>query len=146
MYTLILIVHLLVCVFLIFVVLVQSSKGAQLGAAFGGSSQTLFGARGASTFLSKLTTGMAVVFMITSLTLAVISVRRSSVVVRPAASSSLPGGKKASDNANGFNRAPGDNKGASGENKAQGAPADNRAEPSQGGKASSDGAAGREKK
>lgn len=82
MYTLILVFHLIVCVFLIFVVLIQSSKGAEMGAAFGGSSQTLFGSRGAATFLSKLTTGAAIVFMLTSLTLAVFSVRGGSVVFK----------------------------------------------------------------
>jgi preprotein translocase subunit SecG len=51
-----------------------------MGAAFGGSSQTLFGSRGAATFLSKLTTGAAIAFMVTSLLLAVTSIRRDSVV------------------------------------------------------------------
>jgi len=74
------IIHLLVCFFLIFIVLIQSSKGAELGAAFGGSSQTLFGSRGAATLLSKLTTISAVVFMVTSLLLAMVSVRGGSVV------------------------------------------------------------------
>ncbi|MEK7308182.1 MAG: preprotein translocase subunit SecG, partial [Nitrospirota bacterium] len=71
MITLLTIVHLLVCVFLIFVVLVQSSKGSELGAAFGGSNQTLFGSRGAATLLNKLTTAAAIAFMLTSLALAV---------------------------------------------------------------------------
>jgi preprotein translocase subunit SecG len=79
MATFLLIIHLVVCFFLIFIVLIQSGKGAELGAAFGGSSQTLFGARGAATFFSKLTTIAAVVFMITSLLLAVYG-RRGSVV------------------------------------------------------------------
>lgn len=65
----------MVCFFLIFIVLIQSGKGAELGAAFGGSSQTLFGARGAATFFSKMTTIAAVVFMLTSLTLAVITAK-----------------------------------------------------------------------
>jgi preprotein translocase subunit SecG len=121
MYTLILLVHVVVCVFLIFVVLVQDSKGAQLGAAFGGSSQTLFGARGSATFLSKLTTTMAVVFMLTSLVLAVMSVRKSSLV-RPATTTGIPGDKKAGD-AGGMNKTPG----PLGENKAQGAPGDTKA-------------------
>ncbi|MFI5296160.1 MAG: preprotein translocase subunit SecG [Thermodesulfovibrionales bacterium] len=82
MFTLILIIHIIVCFFLIFIVLVQSGKGAELGAAFGGSSQTLFGARGAATFFSKLTTIAAVVFMITSLSLAMIEARGGSVVKR----------------------------------------------------------------
>ncbi|MEW6107692.1 MAG: preprotein translocase subunit SecG [Nitrospirota bacterium] len=80
MATLILIIHLLVSIFLIFIVLIQSGKGAELGAAFGGSSQTLFGARGAATFFSKMTTIAAIVFMITSLTLAVITAKGGSVV------------------------------------------------------------------
>jgi preprotein translocase subunit SecG len=87
MYTLILIIHIIVCFFLIFIVLVQSGKGAELGAAFGGSSQTLFGARGAATFFSKLTTIAAVVFMLTSLSLAIVTAKGGSVVKRvPAAS------------------------------------------------------------
>lgn len=73
-------IHILVSLFLIFIVLIQSSKGAELGAAFGGSSQTLFGSRGAATLLSKLTTAAAVVFMVTSLLLAVVSVKSGSVV------------------------------------------------------------------
>ena len=86
MFTLILIIHVIVCFFLIFIVLVQSGKGAELGAAFGGSSQTLFGARGAATVFSKLTTIAAVVFMLTSLSLAIVESGRSSVVKRvPAA-------------------------------------------------------------
>lgn len=82
MITFLTIIHLMVCFFLIFIVLIQSSKGAELGAAFGGSSQTLFGSRGAATLLSKLTTISAVVFMITSLVLAMAAVRGGSVVKR----------------------------------------------------------------
>ena len=81
---LLMIIHVIVCLFLIFIVLIQSSKGAEIGAAFGGSSQTLFGSRGAATFLSKLTTISAVVFMMTSLLLAVVSTRGSSVVKQTA--------------------------------------------------------------
>ncbi|MBI5408089.1 MAG: preprotein translocase subunit SecG [Nitrospirae bacterium] len=80
MFTLVVILHLIVCLFLIFIILIQSSKGAEMGAAFGGSSQTLFGSRGAATFLSKLTTASAILFMITSLSLAIYSVKRGSVV------------------------------------------------------------------
>lgn len=80
MATLLLVIHLIVCLFLIFIVLIQSGKGAELGAAFGGSSQTLFGARGAATFFSKMTTVAAIVFMITSLSLAVIAAKGGSVV------------------------------------------------------------------
>lgn len=80
MATLLLIIHVIVCLMLIAIVLLQSGKGAELGAAFGGSSQTLFGSRGAATFLSKLTTITAIVFMITSLTLAVVTAKGGSVV------------------------------------------------------------------
>lgn len=80
MYTTVAVLHLIVCFFLIFIILIQSSKGAEMGAAFGGSSQTLFGSRGAATFLNKLTTTVAVTFMITSLLLAVLSIRRGSVM------------------------------------------------------------------
>lgn len=67
------IIHVIVCIALILIVLLQTGKGADMGAAFGGgSSQTLFGSSGASTFLSKATTIAAVLFMLTSLYLAYI--------------------------------------------------------------------------
>lgn len=73
------ILHVLVSIFLIAVVLLQSGKGAEMGASFGSSgSQSVFGAGGGTTFLSKMTTGAAVVFMLTSLTLAFISGQPSS--------------------------------------------------------------------
>jgi len=62
------IIHVLVCLILILVVLAQQGKGQDLASAFGGGgSAAAFGARGAATFLSKLTTGAAIVFMLTSL-------------------------------------------------------------------------------
>src|SRR5437867_5030224 len=69
MITLITILHIVVSIGLIFVVLLQTGKGADMGAVFGGSSSTIFGSSGAGNFLTRLTTGMAIVFMITSLTL-----------------------------------------------------------------------------
>lgn len=81
MSTLLIIIHVLISLFLIVVVLIQGGKGAELGSAFGGgSSHTLFGARGAATVLSKVTTIVAILFMITSLILTIISVRQPSVV------------------------------------------------------------------
>ncbi|MDC4224098.1 MAG: preprotein translocase subunit SecG [Candidatus Manganitrophus sp.] len=77
MYTLIAIIHIIVCLILMGVVLLQAGKGAEMGAAFGGSSQTIFGSRGAATFLSKLTVGAAILFMVTSLSLSVLSRERS---------------------------------------------------------------------
>ena len=66
------IIHVFVCLVLILVVLLQSGKSADLAGAFGGAgSQTAFGARGTATFLSKLTTGAAIVFMLTSMTLSI---------------------------------------------------------------------------
>jgi preprotein translocase subunit SecG len=63
------VIHVLCCFFLIAVVLLQTGKGADMGAVFGGGSQTLFGSSGAGNFLTKLTTGTAIVFMLTSLIL-----------------------------------------------------------------------------
>ncbi len=94
MITLITILHIIVCLFLVCIVLLQSGKGAEMGAAFGGSSQTLFGSRGAATFLNKLTTVSAVLFMVTSLTLTVITTKPSSVIkdtpMPPSQSQSVP--------------------------------------------------------
>ena len=79
MYTFLLVVHVVVCIFLVGVILLQQGKGADMGAAFGGggASQTLFGARGSATFLSRATAVLATLFFITSLTLAVVYSRQS---------------------------------------------------------------------
>ena len=72
MNTLLLIIHILVCLSLIGIVLIQGGKGAEVGAAFGaGASNTIFGATGGQSFLGKLTTGAAIIFMLTSLALAI---------------------------------------------------------------------------
>ncbi len=74
MHALIIIIHLIVCFALIGIILLQTGKGASMGAMFGGAgNQTLFGQTGASTFLGKVTTVAAVVFMLTSLSLAIMS-------------------------------------------------------------------------
>jgi preprotein translocase subunit SecG len=74
--TVILAIHILVCVALIMIILLQSGKGADIGAVFGGgSSNTLFGSTGATPFLSKLTIGVAVMFMVTSIFLTYFSGR-----------------------------------------------------------------------
>jgi preprotein translocase subunit SecG len=80
------VLHILVCVALILIVLLQAGKGAEMGAAFGGASQTIFGSSGAMGFLTKLTTVAAIIFMITSLVLAFASTRRASSLMgeRPA--------------------------------------------------------------
>jgi preprotein translocase subunit SecG len=61
--------HVIICIALIMIVLLQTGKGAEMGAAFGGSTQTVFGSSGPAGFLNKLTTGVAILFMITSLSL-----------------------------------------------------------------------------
>ena len=74
---LITIVHVIVCVFLIAVVLLQSGKSADIAAAFGGmGSQTAFGTRTAATVLTKATTWAAIIFMLTSITLSIFASRR----------------------------------------------------------------------
>jgi preprotein translocase subunit SecG len=75
------IVHVIVCFALVLIVLLQAGKGAEMGAAFGGASQTLFGSSGAMGFLTKLTTAAAIVFMITSLLLAFSTSGQSSSVM-----------------------------------------------------------------
>ncbi len=70
------IIHVIVCVFLVVVVLLQSGKAADLAGAFGGmGSQTVFGPRGSATVLSKATTIAAALFMLTSLTLSIMATR-----------------------------------------------------------------------
>lgn len=70
------IVHVIVCLFLVMVVLLQSGKAADLAGAFGGmGSQTVFGPRGSATLLSRLTTIAALLFMLTSLSLSIVSTR-----------------------------------------------------------------------
>src|SRR6202158_5180910 len=70
------IVHVIVCLFLVIVVLLQSGKAADLAGAFGGmGSQTVFGPRGSATVLSKATTIAAGLFMVTSLSLSIMSTR-----------------------------------------------------------------------
>ena len=74
------IIHVIVCLFLIIVVLLQSGKAADLAGAFGGmGSQTAFGPRGSATLLSKATTISAVVFMLTSLSLSILATRGAGV-------------------------------------------------------------------
>jgi len=77
LYTLIVIVHVLICFLMIGAILLQSGKGAEIGAAFGGSSQTVFGSRGPANFLSKFTVVVAAVFMVTSLSLAILAKQRN---------------------------------------------------------------------
>ncbi|CAK8722569.1 Protein-export membrane protein SecG [Candidatus Electronema aureum] len=77
MITLLTIIHVLVCLFLVAIVLLQHGKGADVGATFGGSSQSLFGSEGPVPLLNKITTFSAIVFMGTSVTLAYFSAHKS---------------------------------------------------------------------
>ncbi len=79
MVTLLIILHILVCLFLIVVVLLQSGKAGDISSAFGGmGSQTAFGPRSGATLLTRATTTSAVLFMLTSLTLTIVSSRSGS--------------------------------------------------------------------
>jgi len=79
------IVHVFVCIVLILVVLLQAGKGANMGAVFGGSSQTIFGSSGPGTFLGKMTTAVAVIFMLTSFSLSYTASRTGSSLMEGAA-------------------------------------------------------------
>jgi len=80
------IIHVLACFGIIGIVLLQSGKGADIGSAFGGAgSQAVFGSMGTPTLLGKITTGIAIVFTLTSFTLAMLGGERGSSVVREAA-------------------------------------------------------------
>ena len=87
LYVPLVVIHVVVAVALILIVLLQAGKGAGIGAAFGGASQTVFGPRGPGSFLGKLTTAAAGIFMITSLVLAIFSSQYlggSVILTRPA--------------------------------------------------------------
>lgn len=100
MYTLLIVIHVLVAFGLILIVLLQSGRGAELGAAFGGIGQATYG-QSRGTMITKVTTALAVVFMATSLTLAFIATERPSGSVLesgPGAASEAPGAVVPSEN------------------------------------------------
>ena len=103
MVSVVLAIHVLVCITLVLVILLQHGKGADVGAVFGGSSQTVFGAGGAGNALTKATAALATVFFATSIFLAYTSTRRmtgsifsgssrSVMPVAPKAPAAPPGG------------------------------------------------------
>jgi preprotein translocase subunit SecG len=80
MLTLVTVIHVLLCVFMIFIILLQPGKDAGMGSALGGgAATTAFGGRGAVTFLTKVTAACAVLFFLTSLGLSLVGLKRSVV-------------------------------------------------------------------
>ena len=77
-------IHVMVCIFLIFVVLLQQGKGADLSVFGGGTTQTAFGARGATTLLHKLTVGSFVIFVLTTLAIGLPQLRNGGTVMKGA--------------------------------------------------------------
>jgi preprotein translocase subunit SecG len=85
MSALLIVLHVAVCIALIIVVLLQAGKGAEIGASFGsGASNTVFGATGGKSFMSRMTTAIAIIFMLTSLTLAYFYGQPGSSTIMPA--------------------------------------------------------------
>lgn len=115
MNTALIVAHYIICVSLIGLILLQAGKGADIGAAFGGASQTVFGGRGPATFLSKFTTIVAALFLITSISLAQLSKKatiKSVLDEVPAAETTAPiAPEAASDQAPVENSAPSQNEG-----------------------------------
>src|SRR5438132_14307854 len=92
MYTLLIIVHVIMCFGIIWIGLLQAGKGADIGSAFGGAgSQAVFGSMGTPTVLGKITTGIAIGFMVTSFALALLGGERSGSVIREPAGATAPG-------------------------------------------------------
>jgi preprotein translocase subunit SecG len=94
MHTIVVIIHIIASLALVSIVLLQHGKGAGIGAAFGGSSQTVFGSTGAAPFLAKLTAIVAVIFMCTSLGLTFMGRQQAPSVMqgaeKPAATQPAP--------------------------------------------------------
>ncbi len=85
------IVHIIACFAIMGIVLLQSGKGADIGSAFGGAgSQAVFGSMGTPTILGKITTAIAIVFTLTSFSLALLGGERGGSVVRESAPASAP--------------------------------------------------------
>jgi preprotein translocase subunit SecG len=77
MVTILTIIHIIVCIFMVSIVLLQHGKGADIGATFGGGGQSLFGTEGPVPLMNKITTAAAIIFMVTSISLAYVSAHRS---------------------------------------------------------------------
>jgi len=96
-------IHVIVCVAMCIIILLQQGKGAEVGAVFGGSSQTVFGASGAGNALTKATWALAIIFFASSIFLALASARRVTGSIfegRSSTSSVMPASKQLPKNAN----------------------------------------------
>src|SRR5438046_7644381 len=94
------IVHVLMCFAIIAIVLLQAGKGADIGSAFGGAgSQAVFGSMGTPTVLGKITGVIAIIFTLTSFSLAILGGQRTSSVVREAPPVSAPASEPATPSA-----------------------------------------------
>ena len=92
MFVALIVLHTLLCLAIIGIVLLQSGKGADIGSAFGGAgSQAVFGSMGTPTVLSKFTSVVAVLFLVTSFGLALLGSQRGSSVIRDVPGAALPG-------------------------------------------------------
>ncbi|AEH45279.1 preprotein translocase, SecG subunit [Thermodesulfatator indicus DSM 15286] len=89
MFTVLVVVHIIVCIFLVGVVLVNVSKGSEVGAVFTGS-QAIFGGAGPGTFLNKVTTVLAILFFCTSLSLTYISTKRTTTIMEKVPQINIP--------------------------------------------------------
>ena len=100
MFTTLVIIHVLMCFGIIGMVLLQAGKGADIGSAFGGAgSQAVFGSMGTPTVLGKITTGIAILFTLTSFGLALLGGERRGSVIREAAPVSAPAPASPAQNA-----------------------------------------------
>jgi preprotein translocase subunit SecG len=108
MVSIVITIHVIVCVAMCIIILLQQGKGAEVGAVFGGSSQTVFGASGAGNALTKATWALAIIFFSTSIFLALASARRvtGSIFDSSAPASVMPATKQAPRNANPAGPAP----------------------------------------
>ncbi|WP_022852750.1 preprotein translocase subunit SecG [Thermodesulfatator atlanticus] len=94
MFTVLVVVHVIVCIFLVGVVLVNVSKGSEVGAVFSGS-QAIFGGAGPGTFLNKVTTVLAILFFTTSLALTYLSTKRTNTIMNEVPKLEIPAPQKA---------------------------------------------------
>jgi preprotein translocase subunit SecG len=107
MFTFFVIIHVIVSLIIIALVLLQAGKGADIGSAFGGTgSQAVFGSMSTPTLLGKITTAVAVVFMVTSFSLAMLAHRRSSTIMPATAPATAPAATPAPPPAAGSSPAP----------------------------------------